>query len=94
MECSSCGRANRDDAKFCDACGRALHASRPAADPRAYTPRHLVERQVARPARTVAVSYMWSSAGPNPPGRALQWWLSQLGSSATRRALLENHHHF
>jgi DNA-binding transcriptional LysR family regulator len=55
---------------------------------------HLVERQVARPARTVAVSYMWSSAGPNPPGRALQWWLSQLGSSATRRALLENHHHF
>ena len=28
------------------------------------------------------------------PGRALQWWLGQLQSQATRQALLENHHHF
>ena len=27
-------------------------------------------------------------------GRALQWWLNQLQSPATQRALLENHHHF
>ncbi|WP_415842219.1 hypothetical protein, partial [Paracidovorax anthurii] len=29
-----------------------------------------------------------------PPGRALQWWLQQLESPATRKALLENHHIF
>jgi len=32
--------------------------------------------------------------GFTAPGRALQWWLNQLQSPTTRRALLENHHHF
>ncbi|HSQ00802.1 MAG TPA: AAA family ATPase [Candidatus Dormibacteraeota bacterium] len=46
MDCPSCGHANRDTAKFCDECGRPLAAAgaRAPADPRAYTPRHLVER--------------------------------------------------
>ena len=34
-----------------------------------------------------------TSAPTTAPGRALQWWLNQLQSPATRRALLENHHH-
>ena len=46
MDCRSCGHANRDTARFCDQCGRPLGAAggQPPADPRAYTPRHLVER--------------------------------------------------
>lgn len=55
---------------------------------------HLVVRQLARPARAVPLSYQWGGPGTAAPGRALQWWLSQLQSAATRRALLENHHHF
>lgn len=55
---------------------------------------HLVVREVARPARTVRLSYQWGGPGRAAPGRALQWWLAQLQSDATRRALLENHHHF
>jgi class 3 adenylate cyclase len=42
MQCASCGHANRDAAKFCEECGRPLHA--PATDPRTYTPQHLAER--------------------------------------------------
>jgi DNA-binding transcriptional LysR family regulator len=53
---------------------------------------HLVVRAVARPAREVPVSYAWGGASQAAPGRALQWWLEQLQSTATRRALLENHH--
>ena len=55
---------------------------------------HLVVREVVRPARTVPLSYQWGGPGAAAPGRALQWWLSQLQGPATRRALLENHHHF
>ena len=45
MQCTSCGHDNRDTAKFCENCGRALHEPRaPAADPRTYTPKHLAER--------------------------------------------------
>lgn len=54
----------------------------------------LVTRRVARPERKVAVHYAWGGPGFTVPGRALQWWLEQLKSPATRRALLENHHHF
>ena len=45
MSCAACGHANRAHAKFCEECGAALTAP-PAAppDPRAYTPRHLIER--------------------------------------------------
>lgn len=55
---------------------------------------HLVERKVARPARSIRIHYAWGGPGFTAPGRALQWWLSQLQSPTTRRALLENHHHF
>ena len=50
MRCVSCGHANRDLARFCEQCGQALRAAAVSAagagarDPRAYTPRHLVER--------------------------------------------------
>jgi len=54
----------------------------------------LVARQVARPERSVRVHYAWGGPGFSSPGRALQWWLTQLQSAATRSALLENHHHF
>jgi DNA-binding transcriptional LysR family regulator len=52
----------------------------------------LVTRQVARPSRNVRMHYAWSGAPQQTPGRALQWWLQQLESPATRRALMENHH--
>lgn len=55
---------------------------------------HLVARRVARPERSVRAHYAWGGPGFTTPGRALQWWLNQLQSPATRRALLENHHHF
>ncbi|HAU56754.1 MAG TPA: LysR family transcriptional regulator [Comamonadaceae bacterium] len=55
---------------------------------------HLVVRKVARPARSIRMHYAWGGPGFTAPGRALQWWLSQLQSPTTRRALLENHHHF
>lgn len=38
----------------------------------------------------VPMHYAWRDNG-QPPARALAWWLSQLQSSATRRALLEQH---
>ena len=55
---------------------------------------HLVERKVARPERSIRLHYAWGGPGFTAPGRALQWWLNQLQSPTTRRALLENHHHF
>jgi len=55
---------------------------------------HLVERKVARPERSVRMHYAWGGPGFTAPGQALQWWLGQLQSPTTRRALLENHHHF
>lgn len=54
----------------------------------------LVQRRVARPERNVRVHYAWGGPSFTAPGRALQWWLTQLQSPATRSALLENHHHF
>ena len=42
----------------------------------------------------VRMLYAWGGPGFTAPGRALQWWLNQLQSPATQRALLENHHHF
>jgi class 3 adenylate cyclase/tetratricopeptide (TPR) repeat protein len=45
MPCAACGHANRAHAKFCEECGAALTAPSAAPpDPRAYTPRHLIER--------------------------------------------------
>jgi hypothetical protein len=53
-------------------------------------------KAVQRPANPAATTYAWRSAAVSQPrkapqGLALQWWLSQLESPATRRALLERH---
>lgn len=54
----------------------------------------LVVKPVQRPRNLARMSYAWrTSAAPRarqaPHGLALQWWLQQLDSPATRRALLE-----
>ena len=51
---------------------------------------HLVVKRTAREDRLVSLHYAWraernSLAG----GRALQWWLAQLDSATTRKALIE-----
>ena len=51
----------------------------------------LVVKKVDRPQRIVRVNYAWRSATKAAHGRALQWWLTQLESPATRAALLERH---
>ena len=51
----------------------------------------LVVKQTERPYRTVPLSYAWRGATASEQGRALQWWLQQLESPATRAALLEQH---
>jgi DNA-binding transcriptional LysR family regulator len=54
---------------------------------------HLVVREVARPRRVTQVGYAWRIPDGNEGehgGRALQWWLKQLKSPATRSALLVN----
>lgn len=51
----------------------------------------LVAREVRRPPRRIRMSYAWRAAGNLGPGRALQWWLTQLESAATRTALLERY---
>ena len=48
----------------------------------------LVAKRVDRPPRNITLSYAWRTSS-RTPGRALQWWLSQLQSPATRAALLE-----
>ncbi len=49
---------------------------------------HLVVKKTERPQRVVRVSYAWRSGNNRNNGRALQWWLQQLESPATRDALL------
>ena len=52
----------------------------------------LVRREIQRASRRVIrMSYAWRSVGNLGPGRALQWWLAQLESPATRAALLDRH---
>lgn len=51
----------------------------------------LVARRVQRPPRIVRASYAWREPGVLGPGRGLQWWLQQLESPATRKALLDRH---
>ena len=51
----------------------------------------LVVRRVAHAPLVAHPRYVWRSG--DRPGRALQWWLDQLQSPVTRRALLEQHHH-
>ena len=51
----------------------------------------LVVKKVERPERVIRVSYAWRGVAKANHGRALQWWLHQLESPATRAALLLLH---
>lgn len=51
----------------------------------------LVAKATERGVRTARLHYAWRNPAAAPPGRALQWWLAQLGSATTRRALLDRH---
>jgi molybdate transport repressor ModE-like protein len=51
----------------------------------------LVAKRVQRSPRIVRLNYSWRTSPA--PGRALQWWLQQLESAATRQALLHRHQH-
>ncbi len=53
----------------------------------------LVVRQTERAERVVRLHYAWRGASRSKQGRALQWWLKQLDSPATRAALLSQHGH-
>ncbi len=58
---------------------------------------HLVAKAVQRPPLNARMSYAWRSAPAGSTSRkpqlglALRWWLAQLESAATRKALLERH---
>ena len=53
---------------------------------------HLVRKTTARGDHLAPMFYAWrAERGPAGLGRALQWWLQQLESPKTRRALLERH---
>ncbi len=61
----------------------------------------LVAKPVQRPALPVRLAYAWrvpggephaaAGSGKAPLGLALRWWLEQLASPTTRRALIEHH---
>jgi DNA-binding transcriptional LysR family regulator len=56
----------------------------------------LVAKRVQRQRRPVRLAYAWRGTAVSTPrqaaqGLALQWWLQQLESPATRKALLERH---
>ncbi len=52
----------------------------------------LVARPTARASPVAALHYAWrAERGAVGLGRALQWWLAQLASPVTRRALLDRH---
>ncbi|MET0518724.1 MAG: LysR family transcriptional regulator [Burkholderiaceae bacterium] len=50
----------------------------------------LVHKQTFQGRRASPMNYAWRNTG-QPPGKALAWWLGQLQSEPTRRALLEQH---
>jgi DNA-binding transcriptional LysR family regulator len=53
---------------------------------------HLIEKDTARGPLIARLHYAWrAERGPLGLGRALQWWLAQLDSPTTRRALIERH---
>ncbi len=52
----------------------------------------LVARRVQQPERVVDVGYAWHAPSGLGLGRAVQWWLQQLESAATRAALLNAPH--
>jgi DNA-binding transcriptional LysR family regulator len=49
----------------------------------------LVIKQTETPRRPVTMYYAWRKSAA--AGNALGWWLQQLASPTTRRALLEQH---
>jgi DNA-binding transcriptional LysR family regulator len=52
----------------------------------------LVSKATTRGAMVADLHYAWrADRGPHSLGRALQWWLVQLESPTTRKALLERH---
>jgi DNA-binding transcriptional LysR family regulator len=51
----------------------------------------LVVKKTERSQRQVSIHYAWRGGKSGSLGRALQWWLHQLESPATRCALLEQH---
>jgi DNA-binding transcriptional LysR family regulator len=52
----------------------------------------LVDRATTRTPKPAELAYAWrAERGAVGLGRALQWWLAQLESPTTRRALLERH---
>jgi len=51
----------------------------------------LIVKRTERPQRTTDIHYAWRKGATPTQGRALQWWLQQLESEATRNALLANH---
>jgi len=53
----------------------------------------LVVRRTERTERVVRLHYAWRGASRARQGPALQWWLRQLDSPATRQALLSKHGH-
>ena len=51
---------------------------------------HLVSRQTVRGTPLAQLQYAWrADRGPQGLGKALQWWLAQLESPTTRKALLQ-----
>ncbi len=51
----------------------------------------LVVKQTERSQRVVSLHYAWRGGKGSTQGRALQWWLQQLESPATRSALISQH---
>lgn len=53
---------------------------------------HLVALEMANGGFSAPMFYAWrADRGPLGQGKALQWWLDQLASPATRQALLDRH---
>ena len=49
----------------------------------------LVEKRIQGAERRIPLSYAWRNSAQASEGRALQWWLAQLGHAATRKMLLD-----
>jgi len=49
----------------------------------------LVTKAVTQSQRTGETHYAWRNSRKTTPGKALQWWLAQLQSETTQRALLQ-----
>jgi len=52
----------------------------------------LVAKEVTLARRLGETHYAWRNSRKSPPGKALQWWLAQLQSETTQRALLQPHY--